>query len=166
MEFLDFIICIYNLRRIRKYLSQDCLVTLIHALVTSGLDYCNSLMYGLSQCQISKLHMYRVQNAAARIALNLCKFCHITAALRQLHWLPFRKANSIQEPAFHFQGYSRSLSSLHQWTCNCQTQIYLRSSLKHKYAAVTSYTENAPYTWCSLLCCCCPCALEQTACSY
>ena len=78
-----------NLRRIRRYLSQDCLVTLIHAFVTSRLDYCNSLMYGLPQCQISKLQ--RVQNAAARIALDLCKFCHITPALRQLHWLPVVK---------------------------------------------------------------------------
>ena len=46
-------------------------------------------MYGLAQCQISKLQ--RVQNAAARIALDLSKFCHITLALRQLHWLPVVK---------------------------------------------------------------------------
>ena len=46
-------------------------------------------MYGLPQCQISKLQ--RVQNAAARIALDLSKFCHITPALRQLHWLPVVK---------------------------------------------------------------------------
>ena len=104
---------LHNLRRIRRYLSQDCLVTLIHAFVTSRLDYCNSLMYGLPQCQISKLQ--RVQNAAARIALDLSKFCHIIPALRQLHWLPVViKANSIQDPTSHFQGYSRSLSSLHQ----------------------------------------------------
>ena len=79
----------YYLRRIGKYLSQDWLATLIHAFVTSGLDYCNSLMYGLPQCQISKLQ--RVQNDANRIALDLCKFCHITPALRQLHWLPVVK---------------------------------------------------------------------------
>ena len=77
---------LHNLRRIRKYLSQDCLVTLIHAFVTGRLDYYNSLMYGLLQCQISKLQ--RIQNAAARIALDVSKFCHITPALRQLHWLP------------------------------------------------------------------------------
>ena len=154
---------LHNLRRIKKYLSHDCLVTLIEAFVTGRLDYCNSLMYGLPQCQISKLR--RVQNSAARIALDLSKFCHITPALQQLHWLPFVKhANSIQDPASHFQDYSWSLSSLYQWTYNCQTQIYPRSLLKQQYSAATSYTENAAYTWCLLLCCCCLCALEQTAC--
>ena len=67
---------LHNLRRIRRYLLQDCLVPLRHAFVTSRLDYCNSLMYGLPQCQISKLQ--RVQNAAAPIALDLSKFCYIT----------------------------------------------------------------------------------------
>ena len=40
---------LHNLRGIRKYLSQDCLVTLIHAFFTGRLDYCSSLMYGLPQ---------------------------------------------------------------------------------------------------------------------
>ena len=80
---------LHNLRRIRKYLSQDCLVTLIHAFVTGRLDYCNSLMYGLPQCQISILQ--RIQNAATRIALDLSEFCHITPALWQLHWVPVIK---------------------------------------------------------------------------
>ena len=48
-----------------------------------------SNFYGLPQCQISKLQ--REQNAASRIALDLCKFCHITPVLRQLHWLPVVK---------------------------------------------------------------------------
>ena len=112
---------LHNLRRIRKYLSQDCLVTLIHAFVTGRLDYCNSLMYGLPQCQISILQ--RIQNAATCIALDLSEFCHITPALWQLHWVPVIKRVQIQDPASHFQGYSQSLSSLHQWTYICQTQI-------------------------------------------
>ena len=34
---------LYNLRRIRKYLSKSACETLINALVVSRLDYCNSL---------------------------------------------------------------------------------------------------------------------------
>ena len=34
---------LYNLRRIRKYLSKDNTKTLIHAFISSRVDYCNSL---------------------------------------------------------------------------------------------------------------------------
>ena len=46
---------LYNIRRIRKYLSRDSSETLIHAFVSSRLDYCNSLLYGLPQVQIDKI---------------------------------------------------------------------------------------------------------------
>ena len=82
---------LHNLRRIRKYLSQDCLVTLIHA-SSSQVGW----KIAIASCMASRSvkfqnYVQRVQNAAARIALDLCKFCHITPALRQLHWLPVVK---------------------------------------------------------------------------
>ena len=77
---------IHNIRRVSKDLSQECLKTLIHAFVTSRLDYCNSLLYGLPKYQISKLQ--RVQNTAARLITNTRKYDHITPALYSLHWLP------------------------------------------------------------------------------
>ena len=39
--------------------------TLIHAFITSRLDYCNSLLYGLPKYQLSKLQC--VMNASARL---------------------------------------------------------------------------------------------------
>ena len=38
---------LYNIRKIRKYLSKECTKTLIHTLISSRLDYCNNLFYGL-----------------------------------------------------------------------------------------------------------------------
>lgn len=77
---------LHNIRRIKKYLSRDALLMLVHAFITSRLDYCNSLLYGLPKSQTIKLQ--RVQNAAARLVFDMGKYTHITPALYELHWLP------------------------------------------------------------------------------
>ena len=71
---------------IRKYLDRKSTEILVHAFVTSRLDYCNSLLYGVSQDQITKLQ--RVHNTAARIVSRTRKYEHITPVLKSLHWLP------------------------------------------------------------------------------
>ena len=58
----------------------------IHAVITSPLDYCYSLYLGLSQSSLTRLQM--VQNAAARMLTGTNKFEHITPVLASLHWLP------------------------------------------------------------------------------
>ena len=77
---------LYNIRHIRKYLSRSSSETLIHAFITSRLDYCNSLLYGLPKYQLSKLQ--HVMNASARLVYCAPKSCHITPLLCELHWLP------------------------------------------------------------------------------
>ena len=76
---------LYNIRRIRKYLSRRSTETLIHAFVSSRVDYCNSLLYGLPTYQLHKLQ--RVQNAAARLIFQESKYCHVSPLLFNLHWL-------------------------------------------------------------------------------
>ena len=78
----------YHLRKIRlirKHLTFDAAQLLVQALVTSKLDYCNSLLYGLHEQVIKQLQ--RVQNAAARVVTLSPKFCHIKPVLANLHWL-------------------------------------------------------------------------------
>ncbi|XP_068697736.1 uncharacterized protein [Montipora foliosa] len=53
--------CIWG---IRCYLDNDSLLTLVHAFITSKLDYCNSLLTGLPKNLVKRLRS--VQNAAAR----------------------------------------------------------------------------------------------------
>ena len=79
---------LHNISRIRKFLTQEVTEKLVHAFVTSRLDYCNSLLYGLPSTLLSKLQ--RVQNAAARLVHKAPRFCHITPLLVDLHWLPIR----------------------------------------------------------------------------
>ena len=75
-----------NARRIRKYLDAKASKTLIHALVTGRIDYCNNILYGLPARELTKLQ--RLQNSVARIIFNIPKMSHITPVLRELHWLP------------------------------------------------------------------------------
>ena len=63
--------------------------TLVHAFISSRLDYCNTLLYGVNDGLLKKLQA--VQNAAARVTTETRKFDHITPILRELHWLPVRK---------------------------------------------------------------------------
>ena len=79
---------LYNIRQIRKFLTPDATRLLIHALVTSHLDYCNSLLYGIPQYQFDRLQ--RILNAAARVVCQVPRFEHITPSLKKLHWLPVR----------------------------------------------------------------------------
>ena len=82
-------LAIRNIGRIRRYLSQNDTERLVHAFVTSKLDSCNSLIYGLPACQEAKLQ--RIQNSAARLVAGVKKFDHISPVLNNLHWLTVRK---------------------------------------------------------------------------
>ena len=75
-----------HISKIRKYLSLNTTQILAHAFVTSKLDNCNSLYYGLPKGLIQKLQ--RVQNATARLVTCTRKYEHITPVLCELHWLP------------------------------------------------------------------------------
>uniref|UniRef100_H3AGI1 Reverse transcriptase domain-containing protein n=1 Tax=Latimeria chalumnae TaxID=7897 RepID=H3AGI1_LATCH len=77
-----------NIRRLSPVLPHDSLSTLMHAFVTSRLDYCNALYAGLPLKAIRRLQL--VQNSAARVVYNMSRFDHVTPTLRKLHWLPIR----------------------------------------------------------------------------
>jgi hypothetical protein len=81
---------IRNISAIRKLIPQSAAAALVHSLVTSRLDYCNSLLYGVPACKLNQLQ--RVQNIAARVVtLTRCSpENHITPILKSLHWLPIK----------------------------------------------------------------------------
>jgi hypothetical protein len=83
--------CFYHLRRlrsIRRNLDRGVTQRLVSAFILSRLDYCNVLLADLPASTIAPLQ--RVQNAAARLVLDLKPYDHITHALITLHWLPIK----------------------------------------------------------------------------
>ena len=67
-------------------LTNPRLTKMINSAVTSRLDCCNSLLYGINGYLMSQLQ--RCQNNAARIVSLRRKYDHITPVLEDLHWLP------------------------------------------------------------------------------
>ena len=77
-----------DFRRIRRFLTEECAILVANALVSSRLDYCNSLFRSLSTFNMKKLQC--IQNTLARIVTNRTKFTSITPILKDLHWLPVK----------------------------------------------------------------------------
>ncbi|XP_017330014.2 heterogeneous nuclear ribonucleoprotein A0a isoform X1 [Ictalurus punctatus] len=77
-----------NISKIRNILSLHDAEILVHAFVTSRLDYCNALLSECSSRNINKLQL--VQNAAARVLTRTRRYDHITPILSILHWLPVK----------------------------------------------------------------------------
>ena len=70
-----------NIAKIRKFISFQHCETLIHTFITSKLDYCNSVLSGLSKYQTQRLQY--VQNSAAYLLTGTNKYVNIMPVLRQ-----------------------------------------------------------------------------------
>ena len=58
-----------NMHKIRNVQTDQSAAQLIHALISSRIDYCNSILYGISDSVISDLH--HIQNMDAHILQNM-----------------------------------------------------------------------------------------------
>ncbi|TWW59874.1 hypothetical protein D4764_06G0014040 [Takifugu flavidus] len=77
-----------NITKIRKLLTRHDAEKLVHAFVTSRLDYCNSLLSGCPNNSLRSLQV--IQNAAATVLTGIDKRDHITPLMASLHWLPIK----------------------------------------------------------------------------
>ena len=121
--------CFYHirdLRRIRRHIPLSTAKTISNALISSRLDYCNSLINNIAKQDLSKLQ--RVQNCLARVILRAPRFSPSLPLLKQLHWLPVNyrikfklctltfRALAIHQPPYlasllHFSNIPRQLRS-------------------------------------------------------
>ena len=81
-----FLSTFHGYEKIRRFIDADVAKTLVHALVISRLDFCNSLYIGLPKSKIKRLQ--KVMKCAARLIFRISKHEHITPYLEKLHWLP------------------------------------------------------------------------------
>src|SRR6218665_2986930 len=83
--------CYYQLRQLRVISrSLTSTATLVHAFVTSRLDYCSTLYVGLPAVRLGCLE--RVIGTAARLRGDIPRTGHVSAyMLDVLHWLPLQQ---------------------------------------------------------------------------
>ena len=79
-----------NISKIRRYLSDSDAQRLVHAFVSSKLDYCNAILLGITSTSLKKIQ--RVQNYAAKLACNSTQRRNsIDVILHELHWLSIKE---------------------------------------------------------------------------
>jgi hypothetical protein len=150
----------YHLRdlyRIRKFLNKPALMLLANALVSSRLDYCNSLLLGISKSNLAKLQ--RVQNSLARVVSKTPKRDHITPVRKSLHWLPIKeridfkicllvyKTMYYKEPSYLF---SKLSIQANKYSTRSSSAIVLSLSHTRTVLGTRAFSVAAPKLWNSL----------------
>lgn len=149
---------IRQIRQIRPALNHSSAVLLANALVSSRLDFCNSLYYGLPGSSLKRLQL--VQNSLARcIFPNIRKFDHISAAIRDLHWLPVEQRITFKVATMTYKALHHSAPSyLSELVIPYKPTRNLRSESKNflsvpridSAAGRRSFSYAAPHIWNSL----------------
>jgi len=136
-------ICFYHLRqlrRTRRSLDADS-ATLVHAFVTSRVDYCNTILAGAPKTTTDRLQ--RVLSAAARVVSDTNKFDQGLSRLmhHELHWLHgHSRASEVQAGyALPMHWCLLSTAPVYMYLSNCcvpvaqiATRRHLRSAARHQ----------------------------------
>ena len=118
-----------NIAEIRHILCQKDAEKLVHAFVTSRLDYCNSLLSGCSNKSLKTLQL--IQNAAARLLTRTRKRDHISPVLASLHWLPVKSRIEFKILLLTYKAV------------NGQAPSYLKELIVPYYPTRTLRSQNA-----------------------
>src|SRR6218665_2997864 len=85
--------CYYQLRQLRvisRSLTSTATATLVHAFVTSRLDYCSTLYIGVPAVRLGCIE--RVIRTAARLIGGIPRTGHVSAYMLDVfHWLPLQQ---------------------------------------------------------------------------
>jgi len=149
---------IRQLRQVRSSLDTNSTMILANSLVSTKLDYCNSLFYGLPASSLNRLQ--RVQNALARVVVpSVKRHHHISPTLKDLHWLPIKQRIDFKIASITFKTLqNRQPTYLFELLTPHVPSSNLRSSNKHLLVTPTITSENgrrafsfsAPTVWNSL----------------
>ena len=119
---------ICGIAKVRRYLSHDTAKTIVPTYITSRLDSCNALYYGLPKYLIDRLQL--AQNSAARLVTMSRRDDYITPILRRLRWLPV-----------HHRGIFKILLLTYK-ALNGQTPSYVKDLVKYRNSGRVLRSSN------------------------
>ena len=144
---------------LHNYLDKSSVERLVHAFISSRIDYCNSLLFGLPSKELNRLQS--IQNAAARLISGVKKRDHITPILKKLHWLPVKARIDYKILLITFKiicgccpTYLSQLITLHQSNhylrSTTRTDLLSQPRSKFKNCGDRTFSNAAPRLWNSL----------------
>ena len=130
---------------VRHLLSDEDTESLVHSIVSSRLDYANSILYGINKSLLKKYQC--VQNYAARIISKRSKRQSVSDVLTKLHWLPIEKRIIFKLLTFTYkilnglapECFATFISIRDNYLLD---NVYLNSSYGRR-----SFTYTAPRFW-------------------
>ena len=118
---------IRDLRCIRRYMTFAVPKAIAAALVSSRLDYCNSIYYNIALKDILKFQ--RVHNCLARVVTRSPRFSQSLPLLKALDWLPVQYRFILKICTITYQALlSKHPAYLHSLLTSARQQRQLRSS--------------------------------------
>ena len=124
----------------RSILSDKHTEMLVHSVITSRLDYCNSVFVNLDAVNINKLQ--KVQNAAAGLTARRNRRSAASELLSKLHWLNIRPRVAFKIMLLTYKCVTHQCSNnfeVSYKTHNCRPNDLLMLDLKY---AVTKYGKR------------------------
>ena len=138
---------IRTIGKMKAYMSKDDLESYVHSIISSKLDYCNVVLYGINKSVVNKLQ--KLQNAAARLIFKLPKHCSVTEKIRELHWLRVEERIVYKILLFVYKFFTSNgpafLDNILE-IVDFETRLLSRKNLNTKYGR-RSFRYVAPHLW-------------------
>jgi hypothetical protein len=144
-----------KIRQIKRYLDKPAVESVVHSFVTSGMDYCNAVLFGCTANVTGKLQ--KLQNCAARVVSGVRKFDHITPVLKELHWLPVTSRINYKIALMVFKclhgqapGYLSDLIKKYEPVRDLRSSnnnLLCVPKIKRKTLGSRAFTYAAPSVW-------------------
>ena len=152
----------FHLRRVKALggiIPSNCLEILIHAYVTSRIDFCNILLHDHNQYLVNRFQT--LHNACAKAITGARKYDSASVQLATLHWLPVKQRSQYKALIYchkiahsddNFPAYFSGVFNKKKQRSTRLGGVLLDSNYRPKLRTVgfRSFDSYAPHLWNSL----------------